>query len=57
MSQPASDNVKQEVATMVNGVKTYAETNRTAIQRLAGTVKTLQQQADARAAAAESVSE
>ncbi|RRF43171.1 hypothetical protein EAO03_30290 [Klebsiella pneumoniae] len=47
MSQPASDNVKQEVATMVNGVKTYAETNRTAIQRLAGTVKTLQQQADA----------
>lgn len=39
MSQPASDNVKQEVATMVNGVKTYAETNRTAIQRLAGTVK------------------
>ncbi|HHD7476744.1 TPA: conjugal transfer protein TraP [Klebsiella oxytoca] len=45
LPQPASDNVKEEVATMVNGVKTYTETNRTAIQRLAGTVKTLQQQA------------
>ena len=30
---------------MVNGVKTYAEANRTAIQRLSDTVKTLQQQA------------
>ncbi|QIQ85219.1 hypothetical protein GSR05_29940 (plasmid) [Klebsiella pneumoniae] len=45
LSPPASDNVKEEVATMVNGVKTYAEANRTAIQRLSDTVKTLQQQA------------
>ncbi|ATM35079.1 MULTISPECIES: conjugal transfer protein TraP [Enterobacterales] len=45
LSPPAGDNVKEEVATMVNGVKTYAEANRTAIQRLSDTVKTLQQQA------------
>ncbi|WP_061800084.1 conjugal transfer protein TraP [Serratia ficaria] len=41
------DDVKKDVATMVNGVKTYAEANRTAIQRLAESVKTLQQQAGA----------
>lgn len=45
LSQPAGDDVKEEVATMVNGVKSYAEANRTAIQRLADTVKALQQQA------------
>lgn len=56
-----SSQVKDEVATMISGVRTYAETNRTAITRLSETAKaqgagmTLQQQQLAEAQAQLSV--
>lgn len=44
--QSAGDagNIREDVANMVNGVKDYAEANRTAIKQLSDTVKTLSQQ-------------
>lgn len=45
MSQASDDGkIREDVANMVNGVRSYAEANRTAITRLSDTVKVLSQQ-------------
>lgn len=60
-SEAVGSQFKDEVATMIGGVRGYAETNRAAIERLSGTVKsqgaamTLQQQQLAEALAQNSV--